>query len=373
MKIDHKATINPSAPGTRRAFSTFPALVYAHDGKLLATYRVGSTKDSEDETIELRESSDEGLTWSEPRNPFPDFVEAGRRYSLKLAYLTLLPNGNLLVAAMAVDRTSHPGKPLFNESQGCLPMRILLANSYDNGFTWSTWRAVDTPPEIGPPSLTNRILQLRDGRLVMSLESNKHYDDSSPWFQSVTYLYSADEGRTWGNPVVVSQDPTGRLFNWDQRAGVTPDGAIVTFTWLFDGVEGVYRNIRKRYSLDGGASWSGPEDLGFADQPSQPAIFGDGRIVLAWVDRFGTQTIRARVANGVHESFDASTEITIYEAPAASASGESGLSETLIEMSRWTYGLPFVQPLRNGGALAVYYAGSTTGTGIFSALLSLER
>ena len=211
MKIVRTATINEAEPGTRRAFSTFPALVRLSDGRLLATYRVGSSKDCDDETVELRESSDGGLSWSAPRNPFPDFTENGRRYSLKLVYLTLLPEGNLLAAAMAVDRTTHPGKPLFNEAQGCLPMRILLAESQDNGTTWTEWRPVETPPEIGPPSLTNRILQLRDGRLVMSLESNKHYDDSSPWFQWVTYLYSADSGRTWGNPVVVSQDPRGTV------------------------------------------------------------------------------------------------------------------------------------------------------------------
>ena len=145
----------------------------------------------------------------------------------------------------------------------------------------------------------------------------------------------------------------------------------MTFTWLFDGVDGVYRNIRKRYSLDEGATWSQAEDLGFADQPSQPAVFGDGRIVLAWVDRFGTQSIRARVAGGFRDSFDPSSEVVIYEALARGPSGDNGLSETLIEMSRWTYGLPFVCPLPGGDALVVYYAGSTTGTGIFSALLSL--
>src|SRR5262249_16701863 len=156
---------------------------------------------------------------------------------------------------------------LFNEAtQGCLPMRILLSRSADCGITWAGWSAIDTPEDIGPPSLTNPVIRLADGRLAMSLESNKPYLDSSRWLQKVIHIYSEGDGRTWRDPTVVSRDPTGRIFNWDQRAGVAPDGAVVTFTWVFDSAAGVYRNIWRRYSPDCGVSWSEPEDVGFADQ-----------------------------------------------------------------------------------------------------------
>jgi hypothetical protein len=372
MRITTAGILNAAAPRTNRAFSTFPSAISLPDGRILATYRVGSAKDCDDETVELRESQDLGVTWSEARNPFPPFTESGLRYSLKLVYLTLLPGEKLLAAAMGVDRTSYPGKPLFNETtQGCLPMRILVSESADNGITWNAWRAVDIPQDIGPPSLTNPVLRFPDGRLAMSLESNKQYLDSSPWFQKVTYLYSTDSGRIWGNPVVVSRDATGQVFNWDQRAGVTPDGAIVTFTWVFDSGDGVYRNIWRRYSLDGGTTWTDPEDLGFADQPSHPAIFQDGRIVLSWVDRFGAQTIRARMARGFREPFSASSEVVLYQPAASVGTSQGSLSDTLDEMSRWAYGLPFVRALPNGEAMVVYYAGSLAGTGVHWARLSL--
>ena len=66
------------------------------------------------------------------------------------------------------------------------------------------------PDDVGPPSLTNAILRLADGRLVLSVESNKPYLDTSPWFQRVVHLRSGRRG-----PDLVdagrrsSQDPTG--------------------------------------------------------------------------------------------------------------------------------------------------------------------
>ena len=44
------------------------------------------------------------------------------------------------------------------------------------------------PDDIGPPSLTNAVLRLADGRLVLSIESNKPYLDTSKWFQRVVHL-----------------------------------------------------------------------------------------------------------------------------------------------------------------------------------------
>ena len=58
----------------------------------------------------------------------------------------------------------------------------------------------------------------------MSIETNKTYQDASTWYQRVVHFHSQDEGRTWGDMTVAGQDPSGRIFNWDQRAAVAPDG-----------------------------------------------------------------------------------------------------------------------------------------------------
>ena len=53
-------------------------------------------------------------------------------------------------------------------------------------------------------------------------------------------------------------------------------------------------NIHRRVSSDGGHTWSAPEDIGVTDQAAHPAVLPDGRTVLAWVDRFQSQSIKAR-------------------------------------------------------------------------------
>ena len=66
--------------------------------------------------------------------------------------------------------------------------------------------------------------------------------------------------------------------------------------WIYDSETKTYLNIHRRISSDGGRAWSEARGLGFTDQASHPAILGEGRVVLAWVDRFKTTSIRARLA-----------------------------------------------------------------------------
>ncbi len=166
--------------------------------------------------------------------------------------MTELSPGHLLGATMWIDRTTWPGGGLFNEeTEGCLPMQVLLADSKDNGKSWSPWRLVPMPAEIGPPSLTAPVLKLADGSLALSIETNKHYENASPWMQKVVFMHRYDyqatstspgqEGKlavdpNWAEPVVAGEDPSGRIFNWDLRCGVAPDGRVATFSWTYDTV-----------------------------------------------------------------------------------------------------------------------------------------
>ncbi len=373
MRINDRGILNLGKPGGRRAISTFPSVTSLADGSLLATYRVGSSKDADDETIELRRSSDGGQSWSEPAAPFGATINDVRG-SLKVAYVTQLDDQHLLVAAMWVDRQTHPGKPLFNEqTEGCLPMKILLADSHDGGRSWSGWRVLPVPAEIGPPSLTNPVLRLSSGRLAISIETNKNYNDSGKWFQRVVCFYSADNGQTWSDPATICQDPVAVIFNWDQRAGVYPDGRLVTFTWTYNSKTTEYLNIQRRISSDEGTTWSEPEDLGFTDQASHPAILPDGRIVLAWVDRFHTRSIRARLAASIDAPFLAESEVVLYEFEAiapTTATGERDTGELLAEMGIWNFGLPYAEALPDGDVMVVYYAGDASSMRICWARLS---
>ena len=375
MEIVERVILSAGEPGTSRSVATFPAFVVLGDGSLIATYSIGSGKDTDDLDIELRRSADGGRTWSEPVTPFATSLD-GRRGSLKAAPITRLDGDRLIIVALWIDREAFPGQPLFNATtEGCLPMAIVLADSEDAGRTWSAWRTVPMPDDIGPPSLTNAIMKLADGRLVLSVESNKPYLDASRWFQRVVLLHSDDEGRTWSSPVTVSEDPTGRIANWDQRGAIGPDGRFVTFTWTYDFDATDYLNIHRRISTNGGATFSAPEDLGITDQPGHPAILPDGRLVFAWVDRFGSGTIKARSAAAIDAPLDPASEVVVHrpEAPAARSGDGETIGDALVEMGTWSYGLPYSEALPDGDVGVVHYAaGRAGGTDVWWVRLRLE-
>lgn len=290
----------------------------------------------------------------------------GRRGSLKLCYLTELAPDRLLAAAMWVDREAHPGKPLFNAAtDGCLPMAILLAESVDGGQSWSDWRLVPMDEALGPPSLTAPVLKLADGSLAMSIETNKHYDDTGPWRQCAVFLWSQDNGRTWSDPQPVAQDPAGIVFNWDLRCAVAPDGRVVSFAWTYDTARGTYDDIHRRVAADGGRTWTPPEALGFADQAGMPAILTDGRMVLPWVDRFGSHTIRARSAASADAPFDPDSECVLYDHAHHAPDKQGHTGELLADMETWSFGLPYAVPLPDGSVLVAYYGGTADVMDVF--------
>lgn len=372
MRIVEKSVMLHGSPGTPRAMYTFPTLCQLSAGALLATCRAGWTKDSDDETVSLYRSDDSGRTWR-TIGPFSCPELDDKSGSLKLVYLTEISREHLLGAAMWVDRQSYPGQPLFNpKTEGCLPMAILLAESYDAGATWSPWRRVPMPPQIGPPSLTNPILRLPDGTLLMSIETNKNYTDGSKWYQKVVLLHSNDNGRTWGQPIVASQDPSGRTYNWDQRAVASPDGPVATFAWTYDSAAKQYINIHRRLSFDGGWSWTPPSDIGIADQAGVPTVLPDGRVVLPWVDRFQSRSIRARLAKAVDAPFEPLSEIVLYEHSRQGTGAFRSTADVLAEMGLWTFGLPFAEALSDGSVLVLYYAGDSDRLDIHQVRLTVD-
>ena len=219
------------------------------------------------------------------------------------------------------------------------------------------------PVEIGPASLTNPILRLANGALAMSIETNKTYLDRGKWFQKVVFFHSHDDGRTWGSPVVAGEDATGRIFNWDLRCGVAPDGQIATFAWTYDTQIGRYLNIHRRISADNGQTWSEAEDLGITDQAGPPAALPDGRFVLVWVDRFVTHSIRTRIAASIDAPFDPSNEVVLYT-HGNEAKRDESTGELLAEMGAWAYGLPYATLLPDGDVLVLYYAGDNAAMDI---------
>jgi hypothetical protein len=81
--------------------------------------------------------------------------------------------------------------------------------------------------------------------------------------------------------------------------------------------------------------------------------------VLPWVDRFGTRSIRARLAPAIDAAFDPATVVGIYALDDNTGGGTNDDTGALLaEMSLWTFGLPYAEALPGGDVLVAYYAGS---------------
>jgi hypothetical protein len=162
------------------------------------------------------------------------------------------------------------------------------------------------------------------------------------------------------------EDPTGRIANWDQRGAIAPDGRLVTFTWTYDFETATYLKVQRRISADGIGPFGPGEDLGFADQPGHPAVLPDGRVVLAWVDRFGTASIRARQAASIDAPFEEATEVVVHRPgdepeTARRATERTTTGEALVDMGTWSYGLAYAEALPDGDVGVVHYAAGANG------------
>jgi hypothetical protein len=79
-------------------------------------------------------------------------------------------------------------------------------------------------------------------------------------------------------------------------------------------------------------------------------------MVLAWVDRFGSRSIRARRAADLAAPFVTTSDVAVYEHPRPEGvSADTG--DMLASMGLWNFGLPYAEALPDGDAMVVYYAG----------------
>jgi Neuraminidase (sialidase) len=154
--------------------------IVLRDGRLLYPgKRYGGPQKGE---IGICESRDDGLTWkwmaSIPSRPGDDFEQYHELHGVEAS------DGRLIVH---VRNHNQP-----NERE------TLQTESTDGGKTWSV------PRPIGVWGLPSHLLRLRDGRLLMSYSYRRAPRGNHA-------RVSSDHGRTWSEPIVLSDDGTGDL------------------------------------------------------------------------------------------------------------------------------------------------------------------
>lgn len=279
----------------------------------------------------------------------------------RAAGLGVMDDETVVASIYWVDH-SEPDLPFFNEeTEGLLDSRVFLSASHDAGMTWSRPKLVDTSPFQMPTPITGPPLRLGSGEWAIQFELNKHYYDEEPWRHASVLMYSRDSGRTWPRYSLVSQDPSNRVFYWDQRPSVLPDGRILDVFWTFDRETASYLAIHASESLDNGVTWSSSWDTGVPGQPAPVFALADGSLAMPYVDRTSAPRISVRRSVDGGRSWPAAEELVLYDAGLASQTWtKSTMQDAWAEMAQFSLGLPATAQRIGGGALIVYYAGTTT-------------
>lgn len=380
VSLISEGTIFAGTPNSPTANSCFPAIVELPGGTLLASWRVGSQKDSADGQILLSRSTDAGVSWSEAER-FADGPWTAQPGEVHYAPLTVLGPDHVMAVLMWVDR-SQPGRPFFNPAtEGLLPLRTWFCESRDAGRTWGDYRWMDvdavsscigcneTPQPDCPLAITGPVLALPDRRLACQFEVNKPYEDTKPWRHAAAYRVSSDGGRTWPEYVEVANDPTGRVMYWDARYAFDRTGRGIVAFWTYDRQRQCDANIHLSESSDAGRTWTMPRDLGLVGQVCHPVPLGGDRLLLVYVDRFRTRSLRAALSNDMGRSFV--DDIVVYQHPAAHADcgQDSTATDYLQDMELWTFGRVEAILADDGTVSVIYYAGNAQATDIRHARL----
>ena len=360
MNVLDRGVVFESRPGTDQQSCAFSQVAVLSSGRWLVGCRAACSKTGkEGQHVMLATSDDAGASWRYNSSVFDAPTLDGKPGQFRALALTALGGARVLATLYWVDN-SNPALPFFNEqTEGLLDSRIMFAESADKGDSWTTPVLMDTAPFKDPTPITGPVLLLPNGERICQFETNKSYFVASKWVHSSILMFSRDDGRTWPRHVAVTRDP--RIFYWDQRPQVLPNGRIFDLFWTYDNLAAAYLNIHARESCDGGRTWSEIWDTGVSGQPAPVVALDDGRLVMVYVDRTGSTAIRCRISVDQGRTWAANTELSLYEsALPTQTERKAEMADAWAEMGKFSVGLPATAALPNGEILVVYYAGPST-------------
>ncbi|MBI3990871.1 MAG: exo-alpha-sialidase [Candidatus Omnitrophica bacterium] len=377
MEIIDKGIVFQGKKDSEYSSCAFPGVCVLPDGRWICSFRTAPSKSAAlHQNVRITWSDNEGKSWATSISPFNPIFLNSKPGIFRCGYLTVLKDKRVMCILSWVDH-SNPDLSFFNEeTEGLLDTKIFLSFSENRGEKWSVPKAVDASPFNNfPTPVTGPLLILPDGYWACQFEINKPYYDKMPWRHSSIMTFSKNNGESWNEHTVVSNDPGNRIFYWDQRPGVLKDGRVLVLFWTYDTKCSEYLNIHARESLDCCRTWSNIWDTGVSGQPAPPVLLEDGRIAMVYVQRTDTTTIKMRISKDNGRIWPDDTEMVIYQTvPVSQVYNKMDMKDAWKEMSLFSVGLPATTFLRNGDILIVYYAGlHTDNTSIYWARVGDSR
>lgn len=333
------------------AYSAFPCIERCANGDLLVAFRKAPREQavhhfhSQSKAVVVR-SSDEGKTWSEPKEILPDCDLAQQD-----PHLTRLGDGKILMTAFTWQFHALCEKDALTdvymeigETKGGI-MRcagIVSALSLDDGLTW---RFQDKIKPAGAPrnvwanaAMHTKAAVLPDGGILLPcrVESRAGYYE---------YLIrSDDDGQSWCYVTEIVRDTSPRHHHYYDECFIQrlADGRLFCFLRCYD--EGGLMEVCT--SGDDGQSWSKPVLTTVWGFPQSTLRLSDDRILLTYGYRRAPYGVRMKILDPLCSDIDQAEESVVYAVSQEQADGIQSSTDL---------GYPSGIQLADGSILIVYY------------------
>ena len=268
----------------------FPDVCRTADGRLLVAYNEYDQHVGIRRRLLLRESADQGRTWSEPRMLRADTSHCPRFSRLSSDQITLSDDSGPALQWSTDQGRNWAATTIAGVTHGLLDRIIeldadtllmaghmhrgsfphpktrqpsteqMLFRSTDRGRTWKNHAVIAYDPCLVLCEAS--LVRLPDGRLMALMRENSFV------YEPMYACFSDDDGNTWSEP-----RPT-RLVGHRPTLGLTADGKLLC----------TYRNVGPD---SGTAAWRGDLDgllgdfavHGLAPDPDNPALTEDGLLI----------------------------------------------------------------------------------------------
>ena len=334
----------------------YPSATRLPGGAIACVYRAGTEKHSYDGRLMLQTSSDGGDSWSEPLVVF-DGRGLQPPVSVGSGSIGATASRALLAAFSVVDAT-HPGVYVFSEEARGFKRQILVVRSEDQGKTWSTPAAVE-PSALPRAGVASKPFVLPNGELCMPLEVETSFGPSG-----TAAVFSNDDGRTFGPPVMCAADPEGRLNLCDARFTILKDGRILMLLWTFLQETEETIEVHRSYSSDNGRTWSAAEATGVQGQICAPLALPSGAVIGVSNFRHPPEGSRLWLSPDGGTTWDLDHPIQMWDVrqsrllgePIAAAAPTTDNDGVWDALERFTFGTPDLLYLDDGSIVLIYYA-----------------
>lgn len=338
----------------------FVGLSQLASGRIVATFKGAQTKGPYNATdkVILCTSDDGGESFSAPREPFMPPVVDGKPTTLRLIFMTEVEPGHLFAVVNAVDATMENLTYYNDKTEGLKDTYILCSHSFDDGESWSNLSMIESTlfPNM-PLPLTGAPFVTPDGRIGVQYEINKTYYAEEYWVHHSVAIFSSDGGHTWGDEVVITDNPT--RYYWDQRISTLADGRVVDVFWTYDRELADYVNVHFTESRDGGRSFGELIDTGLVGQPGNVIDGADGSLLLVYINRDAVPEIRLAKSSDGGKSWRDELVVYTYERN-TKATHNGTMNDVWMEMSAFSVGHPFISRMSDGSVWVYFYSGPTT-------------